>query len=78
MFVNPNFDFEKPLSHELAPFPTSLFDKVDILRTTKQKSKLTNALKTEANLRLSTTNFSKDFVDGCVVFWKARWSQRET
>lgn len=36
------------------------------------------ALKTEANLRLSTTNFSKDFVDGCVVFRKARWSQRET
>ena len=42
IFVNPDFDFEKLWPNELDLFPASLFYKIDVLRTTKQKFKLIN------------------------------------
>ena len=67
--IDADFDFEAILSHELAPFPTSMFEEEGILRTCRQKSKLMNCLKVEASERLSTIHPTGVFVDGCAAFW---------
>ena len=68
MFANLHFHFYK-----LAPF-TSLFDKVNVLRAAKQKSKLTNTLKYEVINFLTCHRF----VDGCAVFWEISWPKKGT
>ena len=52
MLTNPDLDFKKFLSQELAYFPPSLFEKKDVLRRAKQKSKVVTVSKIEANSRL--------------------------
>ena len=68
-----HFDFESILSHELAPFPTSMFEEEGLLRICRQKSKLMNSLKVAASARLSTSNPTAVFVDGCAIFWTVSW-----
>ena len=38
--VNPDFDIEKLLTFELAPHPTSIFDKDGLMHMCKQKSSM--------------------------------------
>lgn len=68
MVVIPGSDFEQILPDELALFPPSSFDKENVLRTAKLKSNLMKTLKVGSNARLSPSNPTATFVDGCPVF----------
>ena len=67
--VNPNFGFEGILGYELAPHPTSMFDKDGLLRTCKQKSKLKTTLKVEIPARSVTNDANTIFLDGYAILW---------
>ena len=74
--MKPGFDFEQIFSYELAPFPPSLFDKKTVLRRTKPKLKLMETLKVESNARLSASNPTAAFADGCTVVWHESWPKK--
>ena len=76
--VDPEFDFEKILEHELAPHPTSMFNEEGVLRTCKQKSKLMSTLKVEIPARLAQNGVKAIFLDGCAILWTISWPTNGT
>ena len=75
--VNSDFDFKQILSYKLAPFPPSLFEKENVLRTVKLSSNLIKTLKVESNEKLSASNLTATFLNGFNVFWHGSWSKKE-
>jgi hypothetical protein len=73
-----SLDMDTLLAHELAPFPTSMFDSNGQMRDAKAKSMLKNALKVVSTNRTSETEFEAVFLDGCAVLWVIPWPARGT
>lgn len=61
------------LSHELAPYPTSMFDPNGHMREAKTKSNLKNAIKVEVPSRHAEQGIGASFLDGCAVLWVVAW-----
>ena len=76
--VNPDFDLEEMMRYELAPHPTSMFDKDGLLRPCRQKSKLMTTLKVEVSARLQANDPTAIFIDGCALLWVVSWPARGT
>ena len=66
-------DTTKLLAHELAPFPTSMFDESGHMREAKTKSNLKNALKVDTSSRSAEKDVDAVFLDGCAVLWVVSW-----
>lgn len=61
------------LSHELAPHPTSIFDKSGMLRVAMAKASLKNSLKVEVSARNVESHVEAKFLDGCAILWVVPW-----
>ena len=66
-----DIDFKGAMAHELAMFPTSLFDDRGIM-STKAKSLLKNKLQVEVT-EISYTETDAIILDGCAVLWVVCW-----
>lgn len=75
--MNSDFDFKQILSYKLAPFPPSLFEKENVLRTVKLSSNLIKTLKVESNEKLSASNLTATFLNGFNVSWLGSWPKKE-
>ena len=69
--INPEFDLEKLLVYELAPYPMSIFNEEGLMRTCK-KSKLMAGLKVEVPARM-VGKPDAIFLDGCAILWVVGW-----
>ena len=63
-----NLDTNHLLSHELAPYPMSMFDSKGHMHAAKSKSNIKNSLKVEISSRLAET-----FLDGSAIVWVVSW-----
>ena len=63
---------ESVLKHELAPFPTAMFEDTGDMRIDHSKSKFKNKLKVEVTSR-SCDNTNATIIDGNAVFWTFEW-----
>ena len=75
-WVDPDFDFEKLLESEMAPHPTSLFNKEGLPRPSNEKSKLTQNLRVQIPARTASRNADATFLDGCAVLWTVNWPDK--
>ena len=66
-------DPENLLAHELAPYPTSMFDVDGHMREAKTKSTLKNTLKVDISSRSAERGTDATFLDGCAVLWVLPW-----
>ena len=66
-------DPENLLAHELAPYPTSMFDVDGHMREAKTKSMLKNTLKVDVSSRSAERGTDATFLDGCAVLWVIPW-----
>ena len=71
-WIDPDFDFEKLLESEMAPHPTSQFNKEGLPRSS-DKYKLTNNLKVQVPARNASQNVDAIFLDGCAILWVINW-----
>lgn len=60
------------MSHELAPYPTSIFTQKGQMREATTKSKLKNILQIEASDQIHHS-FGATFIDGCAALWVVPW-----
>ena len=61
------------MSHELTPYPTSMFNKNGKMREVKTKANLKNALKVDVSTRNSEKDVKAIFLDGCAVLKVISW-----
>ena len=66
-------DTDSLLAHEMAPYPTSMFDEDGHMREAKTKSNLKNALKVDISSRIAERDIDVTFLDGCAVLWVVPW-----
>ena len=64
-------DTKKLMSHELSPYPPSMFDEKMHIREAKSKSALKNSLKVETSMRHKEVDAI--FIDGCASLWVVPW-----
>lgn len=68
-----SLDSNELLSHELAPYPASMFDPNGHMREAKNKASLKNAIKAEIPSRHVDEGIEASFLDGCAVLWVVPW-----
>ena len=66
-------DTDQLLSHELTPYPASMFGDDGHMREAKTKSNLKKALQVEISGQLSYATINATFLDGCAVLWVVPW-----
>ncbi len=72
-FSERNLNTENLLSHELSPYPASMFDEHGHMREAKNKSQLKNSLQVESSSRLAGKDVNAIVLDGCAVLWVVPW-----
>ena len=65
------FDTANLMAHELSPYPPSMFDEDGHMKEAKTKSALKNALQVTKSIR--GIEADAVFLDGCALFWVAKW-----
>ena len=66
-------DTDSLLAHEMAPYPTSMFDEDGHMREAKTKSNLKNALKVDISSCIAERHIDVTFLDGCAFLWVVPW-----
>ena len=66
------------ISHELAPYPASMFKSNGQMRDAKSKACLKNILRLDVSYRDAERDVEAIFLDGCAVLWVILWEMSGT
>ena len=66
------------ISHELAPYPASMFKSNGQMRDAKSKACLKNILRVDVSNRHAERDVEAIFLDGCAVLWVISWPMSGT
>ena len=66
------------ISHELAPYPASMFKSNGQMRDAKSKACLKNILRVDVSNRHAERDVEAIFLDGCAVLWVIPWPMSGT